>query len=352
MAVRREPSGKWRAVVKNRGRYVAGKSFRTRREALDWERQQKAVMAGGVDLAAGRTPVDELLDGWVTHRRATVAHKTVKADMALLAWIPLSIRRTGVAQVSQGMVTDALAELARSGKAKSSITRFRATLRAFFSWCESVGYIASNPVTGVRVPSSARGPEEMRPYSQEEFDARLEVWRSLDADAAALVQFLAATGLRWSEARALRPGDVQRVPYPAVLVARAEPENSPVKSTKSGKSRRVPLTEDVAEWVFSRLDCEYIAPVRWVTSLKRRLDWSTTSGGRSIHDLRHTAITSWLSDGLDVATVRAWAGHSDLTTTSRYTHWLGGDADRVALDRLNAARARHGHTSNEGRGAL
>jgi integrase len=78
--------------------------------------------------------------------------------------------------------------------------------------------------------------------------------------------------------------------------------------------------------------------VRWVKTFHRRLDWAKTADGRTTHDLRHTAITSWLVDGLDLTQVRSMAGHSDLTTTSRYVHWLGHDADLAALERLNAAR--------------
>ncbi|NMX02911.1 tyrosine-type recombinase/integrase [Mobiluncus mulieris] len=56
-----------------------------------------------------------------------------------------------------------------------------------------------------------------------------------------------------------------------------------------------------------------------------------------MYDLRHTAICIWLAAGIDLATVRAWAGHADLTTTSRYTHWLGTKADQTSLATLNQA---------------
>ncbi|NMW47782.1 tyrosine-type recombinase/integrase [Mobiluncus curtisii] len=65
------------------------------------------------------------------------------------------------------------------------------------------------------------------------------------------------------------------------------------------------------------------------------LDWYNTAQGRTIHDRRHAAICIWLAAGIDLATVRAWAGHADLTTTSRYTHWLGTKADQTSLATLN-----------------
>jgi integrase len=386
MAIRKEPSGRYRAVVKHLGTYVAGKTFNTRREAEAWEQRQLAALVGGVDLRAGKALVNDLLPEWVAHRQATVAHKTAEADRALTAWIPASMRRMGVGTITQGHIADLLAQHAKSGKARSSLTRFRAVLRSFFDWCVEHRYISANPVIGVRVPTSARPPEEMKPYTRAELDEHLAAWRSIDSEAADLVAFLAATGLRWSEARALTPADVQMVPYPALIVSRAIPESSPKdddghaipKGTKSGKTRRIPLSNDVVPWVKSRMTEPYLAPIRWVGTVHRRLDWTNTADGRTVHDLRHTAITLWLADGLDVGIVRAWAGHADLTTTSRYTHWLGQDADRAALDRLNNARAhrqsggsersrsrpkrqgvheaegrgaRHGHTDTEGREA-
>lgn len=44
-------------------------------------------------------------------------------------------------------------------------------------------------------------------------------------------------------------------------------------------------------------------------------------GGWSIHDLRHTALTSLLANNVDLATVsKEWADHYSIARTSRYLH--------------------------------
>src|SRR3954451_17121115 len=53
------------------------------------------------------------------------------------------------------------------------------------------------------------------------------------------------TGLRWSELRAIRVRDFVQVPMPVLVVQRTEPEGVRVKSTKSGRSRRVPVADRV-----------------------------------------------------------------------------------------------------------
>ena len=50
---------------------------------------------------------------------------------------------------------------------------------------------------------------------------------------------------RWSELRALRVRDFVEIPMPLLVVERAEPEGVPVKVTKSGRGRRVPVADRI-----------------------------------------------------------------------------------------------------------
>ena len=54
----------------------------------------------------------------------------------------------------------------------------------------------------------------------------------------------------------------------------------------------------------------------------------------TLHGFRSTAITSWLRGGLDVRTVMALAGHSQMESTLRYLRPLEGseEEDRARLD--------------------
>ena len=53
LTIRKQPSGKWYAVLKSGRTYVAGKTFATRREAQAWLTRERASLAGGVDPRAG-----------------------------------------------------------------------------------------------------------------------------------------------------------------------------------------------------------------------------------------------------------------------------------------------------------
>jgi integrase len=255
---------------------------------------------------------------------------------------PAGLLQRSVGTVTASDVERVLVGLLADG-AHSSVVRFRASLRGFFTWAVRNGYRADNPVSSALMPRRTEPRREMHPWSAEELEARYGAWAGLNVDAAEVARFLGLTGLRWSEARALLVSDVSLVPYPSVLVQRARPEGTAVKTTKNTQHRRVPLAAPVVPYVRARMagrsGSDLLLPPlhrgRWTTQLR----WTDTAGGRTIHDLRHTAICIWIVSGVDLATVRAWAGHSDLSITSRYVHYLGSAADRASLARLNAGLA-------------
>ncbi len=43
-----------------------------------------------------------------------------------------------------------------------------------------------------------------------------------------------------------------------------------------------------------------------------------SEGGWTVHDLRHTCLTNLLQSGVDLATVRDFAGHHSISETTKY----------------------------------
>lgn len=69
----------------------------------------------------------------------------------------------------------------------------------------------------------------------------------------------------------------------------------------------------------------------------RNIHWREVGRGRRVHDLRHTAATLWLSNGVDPKTVQTWLGHTSMKQTfDTYTHFMGQDADISALSKINS----------------
>jgi integrase len=331
-------------VLKVGREYVAGRTFDTKRDAQAWLMRERAALAGGVDPRAGRATVRSLLPVWLEERTHSVPAKTYTADAALLRLVPQSLAALSINAVTDREVTRALITLTSDGLAESSVRRFRASLSSFFAWAVRERLIVLNPVLRTRVPKASGPRTEMLPFGEEDLERIHLKAAAIDQRLGDLLLVAGWTGLRWSELRAVRVRDFVEVPMPTLVVQRAEPEGVAIKTTKSGRSRRVPVADRVLPLVLAMAAGREADAPLFVTSsghrlhasaFERSLGWSTLAEGRRIHDLRHTAACLWLARGVDPGTVQAWMGHASIATTNLYLHHLGTPADRAGLARLN-----------------
>ena len=104
-------------------------------------------------------------------------------------------------------------------------------------------------------------------------------------------------------------------------------------SGKTGKGRTiyVPAVVDVLEerkkaGLGNRLHA-FECRDHWIRKIFRQVSKQCTipygqrvAGGWTVHDLRHTCLTHLLQNGVDLAAVRDFAGHSSISETSKYVH--------------------------------
>jgi integrase len=355
MTIRKQKNGRFYAILKVGRNFAAGKTFDSKREAQAWLARERAAIAGGVDPRAGRASVRSLLPEWLEERKDSVSAKTYISDKALLRLVPPALGAMSIKAVTDREVSRALLTLTRQGLAQSSVRRFRASLSSFFAWAVRERLILANPVLPTRVPKPKGTLQtEMYPFGVDDLERIYAAARDRDERLADILLIAGWTGLRWSELRAIRVRDFIEVPMPTLVVQRAEPEGVETKSTKSGRSRRVPVADRVLPLVRAMAaDRQADEPLfvtvsgarLYASAFKRTLRWSTVGEGRRIHDLRHTAACLWLAKGVDPVTVQAWMGHASIATTNLYLHHLGTDADQAGLARLNQ-RGHNGGTNS------
>lgn len=344
MSVRKTPGARWRGIVKSGREQVGSRTFNTKREATAWVARERAALAGGVDPRAGRRTVRVLMPEWLAERQHLVSRKTYIADAALLRLVPTALGALQIGAVTDREVSRALVLLVQSGLREASVRRFRASLSSFFAWAVKERMIVLNPVIASRMPRGRDAPVQMLPFGEAELEQFHERVAQADARLADVLLVAGWTGLRWSELREVRARDFVEVPLPVLLVSRAAPEGVDVKSTKSGRARRMPVSDRVLPIVREFRADRGSDDLLFVTesghrlhasAVKRTVGWKDVSGGRRIHDLRHTAACLWLARGVDPVTVQAWLGHASIATTNIYLHHLGTSADRAGLERLN-----------------
>lgn len=351
MSVSKTANGRWRAFVKSGRRVVATRTFDLKRDADTWHDAQRRLLDLGefVDPRAGKEALLPALRRWMDARTGTVAGSTQKADRGRLQYIPIGLGNMPVSKVRTADLQSLFDALIKRGLSPASVTRVRALLSSFYGWAKMQGIASGNPVVGSKVATGTATQEkdEVFPFTPDELREVVAEITLRSPDLGPLALVLGFTGLRWGELAALRVRDVAEAPRPAFIVSRSAPDGQEVRNrTKGGKGRSVPLTAEliplVKRWakgkqpddlLFTSAEGYRLSNANW----RRSVGWSTSCRGRRIHDLRHTAATMWLSNGLDPKTVQTWLGHATAQLThDLYSHWMGNVADAASIAKIDA----------------
>lgn len=156
---------------------------------------------------------------------------------------------------------------------------------------------------------------------------------------------MADAGLRPNEVRALRRRDVELrregdVAVGGFLRVREGLSYGQTDTPKTGQ-REIPLTPRLAKLLGELGDAPRDAHVAlsrhgkpWgqygLDQAFERVRNRAGLSGWSVYSLRHYAITFWLRRGIPVHVVQKMAGHTNLSTTQRYVHFLKGDLEDAA----------------------
>ena len=290
----------------------------------------------------------ELIDAfcdqvWLQDGLAASSLASYRRDLsAWSAWLERHAHRSLLAAER----TDVEAFLAAQFQSKAkiaSINRRLSTLRRFYRLQAAQATIAADPTLRVKSPKLPRSLP--RNLSEDQVAALLsapDTETPLGLRDRAMLETLYATGLRVSELVGLKLSQVS-LDMGVVRVL-----------GKGNKERLVPLGEEAIDWLKrycttarTELCGDAKAEAVFVTArrgpMSRQAFWqlikrhAATAGiartALSPHTLRHAFATHLLNHGADLRVVQLLLGHSDITTTTIYTH--------VARERLKQLHHRH-----------
>lgn len=230
-------------------------------------------------------------------------------------------------------------EMAADGASGKTIKNKRDFVSGAMKLAVQNGKLKANPCEGVKSPAWVR--KEMVFLEKDEFQLLLS---EIPAYWKPLVEFLVASGCRWSEAVALKPGDVNRAGG-TVRISRAWKTGAGgytlggPKTKKSVRTINVPKRvldqlDLTGEWVFTNsgrgrgqfadgIIREDNGPVRthsftpnvWAPAVARARAQGLEKQPR-IHDLRHTCASWLIQAGRPLPAVQAQLGHESIQTTS------------------------------------
>jgi len=334
----------------------------TAKEAAD---KRTAAIAdrnrGALFVDPGRLTVGEYLHRWLTDTaRYQVAPSTHGRYQRTCRnhLIPF-FGRVKLRDLSPPHVRAFKAKKIEAGLNPNTVGVMQGVLSAALNQAVDDGFIFQNPASRVK-KAATRGETPIRSLSQEEASRLLRAAAGTRDEA--LITLALRTGMRQGELAALRWEDLDLGKKPNITVRRsADTRTSTVVSTtKTGQERRVgigPRTVETLEAHRGRQRLERSAARSWydsdlvfpntkgkirrrdsvVHSLKALLEEAGLPMDVRFHDLRHTAGTLALRQGVPLHTVSRMLGHSDpAMTLRRYAHVLDDmreDAGR-AMDEL------------------
>lgn len=211
-----------------------------------------------------------------------------------------------VDKITCPMLDKAAQSLLAEGLSGATVNRHMAAVSYALKVAWRIGEISSVPP----MPEMQREKMRERCLSRAEVD---ELCSHITSQKVCdLIRFLYDTGMRVTEALNLRWEDI-------------DGSHAKVRTLKGGAHRIVPLTK-TALGTLRRED-----PVRVWTVSQDSLNWNfKTARERSItmrgqedvvpHALRHSAASRLVAAGADVAMVKEFLGHRNITTTMRYVH--------------------------------
>ena len=241
----------------------------------------------------------------------------------------LDSQNIDVRKCNKEVVRDYLKYLDSLKLKNSSISRNMSSLRTYFDYLVTHGYVDTNPIRGMKNPKKEKKLPNFLSY--EEFLKLLEAIKSDDALSVRnklIVEMLFATGVRVSELcniklddidyrnqsiRIIGKGSKERVVYYGAYAKDLLEEyigyerSILLKGKKSDylliNNKSTPLLRGGVEMI--------IDEIAFKASLKNKI---------SPHVLRHTFATIMLNEGADIRIVQELLGHASLSTTGIYTH--------------------------------
>lgn len=248
-----------------------------------------------------------------------------------------SAENVDVIDATQLNISRYLAHLESDGKSGATVSRSLASLKNFYAYVVSSGFLEKTPITDIRIK---RGEKKLpNILTGREIELLLAQPVCVDAKGyrdKAMLEVMYATGIRVSELIELDVEDVNV-------------DQGIIKCNSLKKSRIIPLypaalralsvyLRDIRESMVSSKDEHALFVNINGARMSRQGFWKilkhyqeTAHIDKEItpHTLRHSFAVHLLENGADLISLQELMGHSDISSTQLYTHMLNGNIKRV-----------------------
>ena len=214
------------------------------------------------------------------------------------------------------------------GKSAASVTRFLASIKAFYTCLSSRGAVKVNPAKGITAGRAERKYPEI--LTNKEVELFLEQPQCVDAKGYrdhAMLELLYATGIRVSELISLDLGDLNLSAGFVRCASRGRERIIPLYHTAVKalqdyvRDIRPELIADSAEKaLFVNMNGERMSRQGFWKIIKHYQEKAGIEKDITPHTLRHSFAVHLLENGADLRSIQEMLGHADISSTQIYTH--------------------------------
>ena len=315
--------------------------FKTRREALDWEREFLASKSGTTAMSFGALCDIYMADCATRLRATTVENKRWLFDSKILP----AFRSVAVRDITPTMIrrwqNDLLADPA--GYSQTYLKTINNQMSAVMNYAVRFYGLPQNPVP-LCGPFGKKKAEEMQFWTRDEFRRFIACVKKPAARLA--FELLFWTGMRSGELMALTLADVDFGSSHISITKTAAQVNgetviNPPKTPRSNRTVAVPrfLLALISDYADRLVDYEPQDRLFYFTKhyLKYELDAAASAAGVKrirVHDLRHSHASLLIEMGYSPLLVSERLGHENIQTTlETYSH-LYPDKQGEVVSRL------------------
>lgn len=241
-----------------------------------------------------------------------------------------TVEDTAIVDATQLNISDYLAHLEDEGRSGATISRSLASLKNFYAYLVSSGFLEKTPVVDIHVD---RGEKKLpQILTGREIEQLLAQPVCVDAKGfrdKAMLEVMYATGIRVSELIDLDVDDVNL-------------ELGIIKCAGGKKTRAIPLypgalrsltvyLREIRDTMVSSVDEKALFVNINGARMSRQGFWKILKHYQSAahiekditpHTLRHSFAVHLLENGADLGSLQELMGHSDISSTQMYTHMV------------------------------
>lgn len=227
--------------------------------------------------------------------------------------------------------------LEKEGKAASTVSRYIASFKGFFEYCQRKGIIEKDPAERLKPPKVEKKFPQILTISETQ---KLMESPNLNSDKGirdrAMLELLYATGIRVSELISLKIADMNLAMEYVICHEKSReriiPFGSAAKSALESylqKTREQMIGEAESDYLFVNCSGKQMSRQGFWKLIKHYAEKAGIEKEITPHTFRHSFAAHLLENGADVQSVQKMMGHADVSTTQMYVEMQAGNVRDV-----------------------